>query len=50
MKLSNANENMWLQGLNRNLKLTQDAESQDADRMQAKSVLHMIQFDAIPQQ
>ena len=41
---------MWLRVQNANQKFKQEAQTQDADDMQAFSVLYMTQSEAISQQ
>ena len=50
MKPENAGENRTFRAETTKAKLKQDAQTQDADDMQAKSVLYMAQLKAISQQ
>ena len=50
MKPIYAGEDIWLRAETANEKLKQDAQSQNYNSMQTKSVLYMTQLEAISQQ
>ena len=50
MKPNNAGKGMWLRAQTANQKSKQNVETQDADGMQALSVLYMTQLKAISKQ
>ena len=49
MKPNNASKYIWLRSQAANQKLNQNAQTQDAEGIQAISVLYMTQLDAISQ-
>ena len=50
MKPNNAGKNIWLRAQTLNQKLKQNAQTQDADGMQALSVLNTTKLEGISQQ
>ena len=50
MKPYNAGEDMWLRAQTANQKLKQNAQTQDADGMQAMSVLYMTLLETVSQE
>ena len=50
MKRNNAGKSMWQRSQTANQKFKQNAQTQDADGMQAMSVLYMTQLEVTPQE